>query len=140
MILSILTSSVIIILACFPVIVFQIVEEACTNLLPNVLCEYLYNLSEIFTRFYTSCQVCLSLLCFSILVIVGLFANLFFLKTQISEKRFTTKHWILLPNEPFMCRDHKKIAFNHKVFELKIEISVTKRDLTLEYLINDSIS
>ncbi|OAY71455.1 Arginine--tRNA ligase, chloroplastic/mitochondrial [Ananas comosus] len=35
----------------------EIVEEACTNLLPNVLCEYLYNLSEIFTRFYTSCQV-----------------------------------------------------------------------------------
>ncbi|XP_020577786.1 arginine--tRNA ligase, chloroplastic/mitochondrial-like [Phalaenopsis equestris] len=35
----------------------EVVEEACTNLLPNVLCEYLYNLSEIFTRFYTSCQV-----------------------------------------------------------------------------------
>ncbi|KAG0496144.1 hypothetical protein HPP92_000835 [Vanilla planifolia] len=35
----------------------EIVEEACTNLLPSVLCEYLYNLSEIFTRFYTSCQV-----------------------------------------------------------------------------------
>lgn len=35
----------------------DIVEEACTNLLPNVLCEYLYNLSEHFTRFYTSCQV-----------------------------------------------------------------------------------
>ncbi|MQL79598.1 hypothetical protein Taro_012055 [Colocasia esculenta] len=35
----------------------EIVEEACMNLLPNVLCEYLYNLSEIFTRFYTSCQV-----------------------------------------------------------------------------------
>lgn len=35
----------------------EIVEEACTNLLPNVLCEYLYNLSEIFTRFYTSCKV-----------------------------------------------------------------------------------
>ncbi|KAK8964362.1 hypothetical protein KSP40_PGU015661 [Platanthera guangdongensis] len=35
----------------------DIVEEACTNLLPNVLCEYLYNLSELFTRFYTSCQV-----------------------------------------------------------------------------------
>ncbi|CAA2968976.1 arginine--tRNA ligase, chloroplastic mitochondrial-like isoform X2 [Olea europaea subsp. europaea] len=31
--------------------------EACTNLLPNVLCEYLYNLSEDFTRFYTNCQV-----------------------------------------------------------------------------------
>ncbi|XP_072980161.1 arginine--tRNA ligase, cytoplasmic-like isoform X1 [Typha angustifolia] len=35
----------------------EVVEEACTNLLPNILCEYLYNLSEIFTRFYTSCQV-----------------------------------------------------------------------------------
>lgn len=35
----------------------EIVEEACTNLLPNVLCEYLYNLSEIFTSFYTSCKV-----------------------------------------------------------------------------------
>ncbi|THU51982.1 hypothetical protein C4D60_Mb06t36810 [Musa balbisiana] len=34
----------------------EIVEEACSNLLPNVLCEYLYNLSEMFTRFYTSCQ------------------------------------------------------------------------------------
>ncbi|XP_051138459.1 LOW QUALITY PROTEIN: arginine--tRNA ligase, chloroplastic/mitochondrial-like [Andrographis paniculata] len=33
------------------------VEEACNNLLPNVLCEYLYNLSEDFTRFYTNCQV-----------------------------------------------------------------------------------
>ncbi|KAF5935187.1 hypothetical protein HYC85_026316 [Camellia sinensis] len=35
----------------------EIVEEACTNLLPNVLCEYLYNLSEFFTRFYSNCQV-----------------------------------------------------------------------------------
>ncbi|OVA08525.1 Arginine-tRNA ligase [Macleaya cordata] len=35
----------------------DIVEEACTNLLPNVLCEYLYNLSEYFTRFYSNCQV-----------------------------------------------------------------------------------
>ncbi|KAK3140643.1 hypothetical protein QOZ80_5AG0403730 [Eleusine coracana subsp. coracana] len=35
----------------------EIVEEACTNLLPNVLCEYLYNLSEMFTKFYTNCQV-----------------------------------------------------------------------------------
>ncbi|KAF6162215.1 hypothetical protein GIB67_008344 [Kingdonia uniflora] len=31
----------------------EIVEDACTNLLPNTLCEYLYNLSENFTRFYT---------------------------------------------------------------------------------------
>ncbi|KAL7168016.1 hypothetical protein ACSBR2_038449 [Camellia fascicularis] len=35
----------------------EIVEEACTNLLPNVLCEYLYNLSEFFTKFYSNCQV-----------------------------------------------------------------------------------
>lgn len=35
----------------------EMVEEACTNLLPNVVCEYLYNLSEIFTRFYTNCKV-----------------------------------------------------------------------------------
>uniref|UniRef100_A0A2P2M3B8 arginine--tRNA ligase n=1 Tax=Rhizophora mucronata TaxID=61149 RepID=A0A2P2M3B8_RHIMU len=35
----------------------ETVEEACTNLLPNVLCEYLYNLSEHFTRFYSNCQV-----------------------------------------------------------------------------------
>ncbi|CAK7348385.1 unnamed protein product [Dovyalis caffra] len=34
----------------------EVVEEACTNLLPNVLCEYLYNLSENFTRFYSNCQ------------------------------------------------------------------------------------
>ncbi|KAH9624522.1 hypothetical protein KSS87_016576 [Heliosperma pusillum] len=35
----------------------EIVEEACTNLLPNVLCEYLYGLSEDFTQFYTNCKV-----------------------------------------------------------------------------------
>lgn len=35
----------------------EIVEEACANLLPNVLCEYLYGLSEDFTRFYSNCQV-----------------------------------------------------------------------------------
>ncbi|KAJ7973769.1 Arginine-tRNA ligase [Quillaja saponaria] len=36
----------------------EVVEEACANLLPNVLCEYLYNLAEIFTkRFYSNCQV-----------------------------------------------------------------------------------
>ncbi|MBA0647225.1 hypothetical protein Goklo_015130, partial [Gossypium klotzschianum] len=33
---------------------FQVVEEACTNLLPNVLCDYLYNLSEIFSKFYSN--------------------------------------------------------------------------------------
>ncbi|KAL8166492.1 hypothetical protein V2J09_007991 [Rumex salicifolius] len=35
----------------------EVVEEAVTNLLPNVLCEYLYNLSECFTRFYSNCKV-----------------------------------------------------------------------------------
>ncbi|KAF5743012.1 hypothetical protein HS088_TW09G01074 [Tripterygium wilfordii] len=35
----------------------EVVEEACNNLLPNVLCEYLYNLSEYFTKFYSNCQV-----------------------------------------------------------------------------------
>ncbi|KAJ0978266.1 hypothetical protein J5N97_013740 [Dioscorea zingiberensis] len=35
----------------------EIVEEACTNLLPNVLCKYLYDLSDQFSGFYTSCQV-----------------------------------------------------------------------------------
>ncbi|KAL5720124.1 arginine--tRNA ligase [Ranunculus cassubicifolius] len=35
----------------------EIVEEAITNLLPNVLCEYLYGVSEHFTTFYTNCQV-----------------------------------------------------------------------------------
>ncbi|KAF5748527.1 arginine--tRNA ligase cytoplasmic-like isoform X2 [Tripterygium wilfordii] len=37
----------------------EVVEEACNNLLPNVLCEYLYNLSEYFTKFYSNCQVLL---------------------------------------------------------------------------------
>jgi len=38
--------------------IFQVFVESCSNLLPNVLCEYLYNLSEIFTKkFYSSCQV-----------------------------------------------------------------------------------
>ncbi|KAL5700662.1 arginine--tRNA ligase [Ranunculus cassubicifolius] len=36
---------------------FQVVEEACLTLKPNVLCEYLYNLSEHFTKFYSVCQV-----------------------------------------------------------------------------------
>ncbi|KAK6159472.1 hypothetical protein DH2020_006786 [Rehmannia glutinosa] len=35
----------------------EIVEEACTKLLPSVICEYLYNLSEDATRLYTNCQV-----------------------------------------------------------------------------------
>ncbi|KAK4490265.1 hypothetical protein RD792_000928 [Penstemon davidsonii] len=29
---------------------FQVVEEACTTLLPNTLCDYLYNLSDDFIR------------------------------------------------------------------------------------------
>lgn len=35
----------------------QIVEDACTSLLPHLVCEYLYNISEDFTKFYTNCQV-----------------------------------------------------------------------------------
>ncbi|KAG6390679.1 hypothetical protein SASPL_148418 [Salvia splendens] len=35
----------------------EVGEESITNLLPNGLCEYLYNLSEYFTGFYTNCQV-----------------------------------------------------------------------------------
>ncbi|CAH2069730.1 unnamed protein product [Thlaspi arvense] len=33
------------------------VEEACTNLLPSVLCKYLYNLSECYNKFQFNCQV-----------------------------------------------------------------------------------
>lgn len=32
-------------------------EDAATDLLPNVLCEYLYTLSGMFTDFYTNCKV-----------------------------------------------------------------------------------
>uniref|UniRef100_A0A0D6QSD5 arginine--tRNA ligase n=1 Tax=Araucaria cunninghamii TaxID=56994 RepID=A0A0D6QSD5_ARACU len=35
----------------------EIVEDSCTQLLPNTLCEYLYNLSENFTKFYSTCKV-----------------------------------------------------------------------------------
>ncbi|KAG7589105.1 DALR anticodon binding [Arabidopsis suecica] len=35
----------------------ETVEEACTTLLPNMLCKYLYYLSEEFTKFYSNCQV-----------------------------------------------------------------------------------
>ncbi|MCL7029432.1 hypothetical protein MKW94_011045 [Papaver nudicaule] len=35
----------------------EVVEEACLKFLPSVLCDYLYNLSEHFTKFYDSCQV-----------------------------------------------------------------------------------
>ncbi|TYG56895.1 hypothetical protein ES288_D08G100200v1 [Gossypium darwinii] len=37
----------------------KVAEEACTNLLPNVVCDYLYNLSEIFSKFYSNpeCKV-----------------------------------------------------------------------------------
>ncbi|WZY95602.1 hypothetical protein YC2023_067931 [Brassica napus] len=31
---------------------FETVKEACTELFPNVLCKYLYNLSEHFNKFY----------------------------------------------------------------------------------------
>ncbi|ESQ38631.1 hypothetical protein EUTSA_v10029198mg [Eutrema salsugineum] len=33
----------------------ETVEEACTNLLPHVLCEYLYGLSKQFSKFYSNC-------------------------------------------------------------------------------------
>ncbi|KAG4161331.1 hypothetical protein ERO13_D01G047750v2 [Gossypium hirsutum] len=37
----------------------EVVEEACTNLLPNVMGDYPNNLSEIFSKFYNSpeCKV-----------------------------------------------------------------------------------
>ncbi|CAL9229494.1 unnamed protein product [Arabidopsis halleri] len=35
----------------------ETVEEACTKLLPHVVCEYLYGLSEQCSKFYHNCQV-----------------------------------------------------------------------------------
>ncbi|CAH2077893.1 unnamed protein product [Thlaspi arvense] len=35
----------------------ETVEEACTTLLPSVLCAYLYELSNRYTTFYSNCQV-----------------------------------------------------------------------------------
>lgn len=35
----------------------ELVEDALNDLLPNTLCEYLYGLSEIFTKFYSTCKV-----------------------------------------------------------------------------------
>ncbi|RHN63305.1 putative arginine--tRNA ligase [Medicago truncatula] len=36
----------------------EVFVESCSNLLPNKLCEYLYDLAEIFTKkFYSNCQV-----------------------------------------------------------------------------------
>ncbi|WJX11492.1 arginine--tRNA ligase [Trifolium repens] len=36
----------------------EVFVESCSNLLPHTLCEYLYNLAEIFTKkFYSNCQV-----------------------------------------------------------------------------------
>lgn len=35
----------------------EFVEDAASDLLPNVLCEYLYTLSGMFTDFYTNCKV-----------------------------------------------------------------------------------
>ncbi|KAB2004464.1 hypothetical protein ES319_D11G200400v1 [Gossypium barbadense] len=32
----------------------HLLHSACTNLLPNVVCDYLYNLSEIFSKFYSN--------------------------------------------------------------------------------------
>ncbi|CAH9130740.1 unnamed protein product [Cuscuta epithymum] len=35
----------------------ETVEEACMDLFPNVLCHYVYNLANYFSRFYSNCQV-----------------------------------------------------------------------------------
>ncbi|KAK9715463.1 hypothetical protein RND81_06G167200 [Saponaria officinalis] len=35
----------------------EIIEEACYNLLPHVLCEYLHGLSETFSSFYNNCKI-----------------------------------------------------------------------------------
>ncbi|TVU21740.1 hypothetical protein EJB05_31397 [Eragrostis curvula] len=35
----------------------EVVEQACTDLFPHYLCDYLYNLSEAFSKFYTNCPV-----------------------------------------------------------------------------------
>ncbi|VVA93337.1 unnamed protein product [Arabis nemorensis] len=35
----------------------EAVEEACTKLLPNVVCKYLYKLSKQYTKFYFNCRV-----------------------------------------------------------------------------------
>uniref|UniRef100_K3XRJ5 arginine--tRNA ligase n=1 Tax=Setaria italica TaxID=4555 RepID=K3XRJ5_SETIT len=34
----------------------EVVEQACTDLFPHYLCDYLYCLSEAFSKFYASCQ------------------------------------------------------------------------------------
>jgi hypothetical protein len=39
---------------------FQIVEEACTTLMPNELCKYLYKLAVDFMKFYDNCKVLLT--------------------------------------------------------------------------------
>lgn len=71
---------------------FQTVEEACTNLLPNVLCEYLYNLSEYFTKFYSNCQVqsnYAKILVLSFFFIFPFFFPLW-IDNNIKTKMFTT--------------------------------------------------
>uniref|UniRef100_A0A0D9Y3I7 arginine--tRNA ligase n=1 Tax=Oryza glumipatula TaxID=40148 RepID=A0A0D9Y3I7_9ORYZ len=35
----------------------EVVEQACADLQPHRLCDYLYSLSETFSKFYTNCQV-----------------------------------------------------------------------------------
>ncbi|KAI5005657.1 hypothetical protein ZWY2020_032900 [Hordeum vulgare] len=35
----------------------EVVEQACDDLLPHRLCDYLYTLSDRFSQFYTNCQV-----------------------------------------------------------------------------------
>ncbi|GJN05735.1 hypothetical protein PR202_ga23396 [Eleusine coracana subsp. coracana] len=35
----------------------EVVEQACADLFPHYLCDYLYSLSEAFSKFYTNCPV-----------------------------------------------------------------------------------
>ncbi|CAI9109437.1 OLC1v1009258C1 [Oldenlandia corymbosa var. corymbosa] len=35
----------------------EVVEDACTKMLPHILCEYLYHLAESFMKFYNKCPV-----------------------------------------------------------------------------------
>lgn len=70
-------------------IFFQVVEEACTNLLPNYLCEYLYDLSEKFTSFYSVCQVFYTC-AFSHTILNSIFACLepkLILKTYLTSEK-----------------------------------------------------
>ncbi len=35
----------------------EVVEQALNTLMPNVLCDYLYDLCGLFTKFYSACKV-----------------------------------------------------------------------------------